>query len=195
MKKLILIFTLILLTLFTGCIGMDINQKIYRDQTTDVSIRFSADSQAILNMGKNELTKNISSDWVYSEDEKSFTFSKKRVDLKTLKSSSFGAARSPFSTAEFKEELKFPYYYYTYTFIEPAEPSKRKSTSINEYGEEFKNAVSLNYNLEVFGDIVETNGLKTGDNSVRFKLELEPDKDKKHYVVFKDFFLRTWLNI
>lgn len=193
--KLIFISTIVFIISFSGCVGIDLNQKIFRDETSDINLRFTAETPLILNALKDEVTKNLSSesDWVYSEDEKGFTLALKNTDIKTLKSSTMG--KGIFSQAELKKEFKFPYYYFTYSFIETANQVEEQKSTEPYDSEEFKKLVSINYNLEVFGDVVETNGLKTGENTVRFKLELEPNKDKKYYVTFKDFFLRTWLKI
>ncbi len=49
----------------------------------------------------------------------------------------------------------------------------------------------VGYSVEVFGKIVETNGLKSGPNKVRF--DIDPSKDGEYTLVFRDFFLASML--
>ena len=181
-------FSLIL----SGCVSVDTNQKIYRDETTDINVRITAESAFILNQVKDGMLDDLSSDWIYSEDGESFSISQKNVKIKSFKYSS--AEDSLFGTGELKKDFKFPYYYYTYSFINKVK-TDNQDAEVNEYAEKMKDLISISYNIEGFGEIEDSNGLKTSDKSVRFKLEFEPKTDTKYYVTFKDLFINNWFNI
>ena len=89
---------------------------------------------------------------------------------------------------EFKSEFIFPYYYYTYSFT-----IKNTNKQTTQYSEFTNSLISINYYVDVFGEIVETNGQKTSDNEALFNLNSASSEEKQYKVVFKDFFLFTWL--
>lgn len=178
-RKYLITGLLIMVIAATGCLNMDINHKLSRE-SNNITIKFSSDSPGVLNIGKNKLLedKNFMSNWKYTEDEKSFSINQ-NLEMKRLKNIKF------LSNAEFKKELKFPYYYYTYAFYSPEESNEE----IN--GKKLDDLLLINYNIEVFGDVVETNGIKIGDSSVKFKVDLGKTK---YYVTFKDLFIWSLLS-
>ncbi|MDD3629344.1 MAG: hypothetical protein PHN81_06190 [Actinomycetota bacterium] len=73
--------------------------------------------------------------------------------------------------------------------------SVHKNDGENLFGEDEADAMlgqlfKIGYTIEVFGKIVETNGNKINDNTVKFNIG--PDDLNLYYVKFKDFFLSNW---
>jgi hypothetical protein len=197
--NIIIIVLLIMSVFFSGCVSVDINQKMYRDESIDFSIKFSSESayvmamlkeEYILNMLKHEIakTEDFDSEWIYTEDFNSFIFSIEHLDIS--KNSDNAATEGLIFKPEMTKEFKFPYYYYTYSFVEKDILSTDLLAGYN-----FNEIIYVDYNVEVFGNVVDTNGLKTSKNSVIFKMSTDPNQDKRNYVTFKDIFIRTWLKI
>lgn len=204
MKSITLTITIMLImgVFLSGCVSIDMNQKIYRDGSIDFSITFSSEVPYVLNMMKDEIanTDDLDSEWIYTEDTNSFTLSAEHMYTKDIDRDSDNAKAGAFiSQPEITKEFKFPYYYYTYSFVEKAIlPEDEMSTSEFEDPSEFGNInelISISYNVETFGEVVDTSGLKTSENSARFRLSPEPEQEKRHYITFKDLFFRSWLKM
>ncbi len=71
---------------------------------------------------------------------------------------------------------------YSYAQVNELETSNELTDSIAQM---FK----IKYTVEVFGNVIETNGEQLDDNKVQF--EINPDEEGEYYIVFTDFFLAT----
>jgi hypothetical protein len=201
MKSIKSIITIILIigVFFSGCVSVDVNQKIYRDESIDISIKFSAESSYVMSMLKEdnmmdmlkqEITKygDSESEWTYTENFDSFTFSSEHLDLSNKLDDT--ATKHSILKPEITKEFKFPYYYYTYSFVKKDLVSDDLLALYN-----FNELIYIDYNVEVFGKIVDTNGLKINENEVLFKMSTDSNQNEINYITFKDIFLRTWLKI
>ena len=63
--------------------------------------------------------------------------------------------------------------------------------SSKQMEEQLGQLFKVGYTIEIFGKITETNGLKMGDNKVKF--DINPSKNGEYRIVFKDFFLASIL--
>jgi len=204
-KKIIFSLLIISLVLLSGCVQIDVYQKIKRSGNVDMSLTFKAESPMILNALKQdlEIDSSIQDKYTYEETDDSVTY--KFTDIDPLKDNLFKENEdSDTDTSmlnkdnyKFKKEFKFPYYYYTYEIdmtnenteeVEVQEDSLFDESEMDSmFGEMFK----IGYTVEVFGKIVETNGNKMDNNKVKFNIGM--DSDKVYYVKFKDFFLSSWI--
>ena len=180
-SAIVIIATLIFgnLLLLAGCGVVNIQQKLYRDGTFDISIEVNSQNEMFLNGMKNILEENpVFEKAVVTETDEGYRYTLNKV---TMESFYTGKGDSIFESIGIKKEFKFPYYYYTITL-----PNKGLEDS--EYG---AMAMSASYIIEPFGKIVDTNGVYTSDkkNQVKFNLL----KEKNYYVTFRDFFLMAWI--
>ncbi len=204
-----IIFTLLMLSvvLVSGCVQLDVEQKIKRNGNVDLSLIVKSESPTILNALKQnlEVAPSVQNKYTYEESDNSVTY--KFTDIDPTKDVLFKESEdSDMNTSmlfnkdnyNFKKEFRFPYYYYTYKIV-TEEKSENTNSDIEEnnllkeseidtmFGDMFK----IGYTLEVFGKIVETNGNRMDDNKVKFNIGLEDNK--VYYVEFKDFFISNWL--
>lgn len=193
MKKIILGFLVLSMFLISGCVQIDVYQKIKRNGNIDLSLTLKSESSMILNAMKQnlEVDPSVMEKYTYEEGTDSVTY--KFTDINPLKDNIFKQKEdSKTDTSmfnkdnfKFKKEFSFPYYYYTYG-INMGNGKSSSSKEENPFGEMFK----IGYTIEVFGTVVDTNGNKMADNKVKFNIN--PDEDKAYYVKFKDFFLASW---
>ncbi|RJQ21365.1 hypothetical protein C4580_02380 [Candidatus Woesearchaeota archaeon] len=195
MNKTAIAGSILILLLLTGCLQIDIQQKLKRSGKVDLSLTFKSDSTMILENMKEQFQVNpaITRKYTYSETEKSATYQFTDVDPQT---DSLFLSQGDEKTAAFmnkdsykiSREFKFPYYYFTYEIHFPV---KEQETEQDEFASGMASSLfKITYTVETFGRIIETNGNKMSDNAVKFDISLT--KDETHYVVFKDFFLFTW---
>ena len=121
-KKIIFSLLIISLVLLSGCVQIDVYQKIKRSGNVDMSLTFKAESPMILNALKQdlEIDSSIQDKYTYEETDDSVTY--KFTDIDPLKDNLFKENEdSDTDTSmlnkdnyKFKKEFKFPYYYYTY---------------------------------------------------------------------------------
>jgi len=196
-KKIISSLLILSIVLLSGCVQIDVYQKIKRNGNVDISLTFEAESPMILNTFKQdlEIDPSVQNKYTYEETDNSVTY--KFIDIDSNKDAIF-KENSMLNKDNYKEEFKFPYYYYTYEIdmtkenIEEVKPQNDEESLFNEsemdsmFGEMFK----IGYTVEVFGKIVETNGNKMDDNKVKFNIGT--NEGKIYYVKFKDFFLSNW---
>lgn len=194
------------LVLLSGCVQIDVYQKIKRNGNVDMSLTFKAESPMILNVLKQdlEIDPSIQDKYTYEETDNSVTYKFTNIDptkdvlFKETKDSDTDTSMLNKDNYKFNKEFKFPYYYYTYEIDMTNEDSEKIESKEDEeslfdesemdsmFGEMFK----IGYTVEIFGKIVETNGNKMEDNKVKFNIGM--DEDKVYYIKFKDFFLSSW---
>lgn len=170
---------LVSMLLLTGCGTINIHQKLYRDGTFDLSIESKSDNAMFLNLVKEGFEESpITEKAILIEDEEGFKYLLEKTSLEDISTES---KDSMFESIGIKKEFKFPYYYYTITL-------KNEGSEDPEYG---SMGMSVNYILEPFGKITDTNGVLLGEDKKTVKFNLMKTKD--YYVTFKDFFIPAWI--
>ena len=179
-RKRIVIFWLLLIALFlVGCGTININQKIYRDWSFDISIEVNSDNQAFLNLVKDGFEDNpITEKATIVEQESGFKYV---LEKATIEDISTEEGNSLFESIGIKKEFKFPFYYYTLSL-------KNKGSESEEFG---SFGMSFNYMIEPFGKITDSNGVYVGEDKRVVKFNLLKTKD--YYLTFRDFFLSSWI--
>ena len=195
--KLLLSALLCVMILVSGCVQIDVYQKIKRDGNVDMRLILKAESMMILNALKTDLEIDPSVQYTYKETDNSVIYEFSDIDPTEDVIFKKENAMSNKENYRFEKEFRFPYYYFTYEIdIQPEETAQDDSAFGSDafdsemdsmLGEMFK----IGYTVEVFGDIVETNGNRMSDEKVKFNIGLTDDK--VYYVKFKDFFLFTWI--
>lgn len=172
--------------LLCGCVTINLNHTLYRDGSFDLSIEVKSDNEMFLNVGKEKLEQfSDSSDFwginkgTLIENEEGIKYIFERMTFDNF-STEYG--NSLIESLGIKKEFKFPYYYYTITL-------KNEDDEDLEYYSEY--GVSLNYVLEPFGKIIDTNGIYVGEDKKAVKFNLL--RSKEYYVTFRDFFIFSWL--
>lgn len=193
-KKIFFLITIIIL-LFTGCVNIEVNQKIKRNGNIDLSIIFKSTNSFILESITQdfEINPDIENKAFFEKTENSVIFKFKNINPR--KESFFKKVDdddTPLLDQDnynFKKEFKFPYYYFIY------EIGEQKNDTIDEdlqkLGNLFDNMMKINFNIEVFGTIIETNGNQINKNKVSFESTLT--SEDYYYIKFRDFFLFTWI--
>jgi hypothetical protein len=203
-KKIILSILILSIVVLSGCVQVDVYQKIKRSGNVDMSLTFEAESPMILNTLKQdlEIDPSIQDKYTYEETDNSVTYRFTDIDLQ--KDNLFAEeVDSETDTSlldkenyDFKKEFKFPYYYYTYEIdmtkgnTEELDAQEESLFDDSEIDSLFGEMLTIGYTVEVFGTIVETNGNRMDDNKVKFNIGVNTDKE--YYVTFKDFFLSSW---
>ncbi|MDD5455953.1 MAG: hypothetical protein PHV30_02845 [Candidatus Margulisbacteria bacterium] len=194
MKKIIFLIVSVLTIFFlSGCVQIEVNQKIKRTSMIDLSIMFKAKSPEILNVVKQniQISPKIKAKFSQQETSASVTYKFRNFDpykdeLFDDKANLTPGIQSPLMNIEsyqFKKEFKFPYYVLTYSI-------NMNNVNGNNGGDLVTGGLRAGYTIRVFGKIIETNGSRIDKHTVKFDIGLY---DKKiYYVKFKDFFLITW---
>lgn len=183
-----LLTAVILMILVSSCVDVDVNHKIKRTgQDVKITIRVSGAYGSLL---LDKIQRNISNDplfrkCIFEEGTDYISWSCKDLDYTYSEDIPFEVFDP--KRARLTEELRFPYYYYTYNVVFTAMP---KQATNDRYSELWESLVDVKYYVEVFGEIVETNGQKTGPNTVLFTLS--PSKATTCNIVFRDLFIFTW---
>lgn len=179
--KLTVPFLIIFVVIISGCIDIELTQKINRDGSSDINISAKSESSIILRtFGKSLEESGLSIDRaITTEEENKITYSWENIYSKEA------ILSEPLNKTiiDVKKEFNFPFYYTTITLDNSDKGVIEKETS--NISEAILSMMNINYNLEVYGEIVDTNGIRLSDKKVRFDLL----KNKKYYVKFKDFFL------
>jgi len=178
MKRLVVILTLISMLLLSGCGTININQKLYRDGTFDLSIEVKSDNEMFINMVKEGFEESpVIEKATLIEQEDGLRYVLEKASFNDISTES---GDSMFESIGIKKEFKFPYYYYTINL-------KNKGAEDSEYG---SMGMSFNYVIEPFGKITDTNGVYVGEDKKSVKFNLMKSKD--YYVTFKDLFISSW---
>lgn len=207
LKKITIGIIVLSMLLISGCVQIDIYQKIKRNGHVDMSLTFKAESM-ILNAFKTniEVEPSMKSKYTYEETDDSVTY--KFTDIDPFKDNLFkqednGKTDTSMFNKDnyhFKKEFKFPYYYYTYEIeMKDTQQEESKPKTDNTEGmfdtsgleSAMSNMFKVGYTIEVFGKITGTNGNKMSDNKVKFNIGI--NENKKYYVTFRDFFISSWI--
>ncbi|MBI2124941.1 hypothetical protein HYU08_00120, partial [Candidatus Woesearchaeota archaeon] len=174
------IFVLVVALLLVGCGSISFVQKIYPDWTFDLSVEVSSDNEYFLNAARSSFEESPSFEKAtLVELDNGFRYNLEKVSVEETATSEQGAI---YESIGIKKEFKFPYYYYTITL-------KNKGIEDNEFG---SFGMSMDYNLEPFGKITDTNGVYIGDDKKSVKFNLL--KEKEYYITFRHFFLSSLLS-
>ena len=180
---------LLSVVLLSGCVQLDIYQKVKRNGYSDISITVKSEYPKILDSLKAglEVDPSMQDKYIYEEidDGVRYNFS----DVNTQKDTLFKGGETsdlPLNISNTKKEFKFPYYYYTVEITIPGEQSD-DVTDGSGNGDSV-----IGYTVEFFGEMVETNGHPMDDNKVKFNIVT--DENKIHYVKFRDFILTNWFS-
>lgn len=166
--------------LVTGCGTVNMYHKLHRDGTFDFSIGVKSDNEMFLNTMKSAFEESaLVEKATYIEKDDGFTYVLEKVTLEDV--SDEEEEESVLETIGVKKEFKFPFYYYTFTL-------KNKGTGDSEFG---SMGMALNYIVEPFGKITDTNGVFIGEDKKKVKFNLMKTKD--YYITFRDFFLFSWI--
>ncbi|MBU0979706.1 MAG: hypothetical protein KJ709_02785 [Nanoarchaeota archaeon] len=178
MRKIVIVIALISMLLLSGCGTININQKLYRDGTFDLSIEIKSDNEMFTNMVKEGFEESpVIEKATLIEQDDGFKYILEKASFEDVSTES---GDSMFESIGIKKEFKFPYYYYTITL-------KNKGSDDSEYG---SMGMSFNYIIEPFGKIIDTNGVYLGEDKKAVKFNLM--KSKEYYVTFKDLFISSW---
>lgn len=178
MKKLVILLALVSILILSGCGTVNINQKLYRDATFDLSIEVKSDNEMFVNMVKEGFEESpVIEKATLIEQEDGFKYILEKASFKDVSTES---GDSMFESIGIKKEFKFPYYYYTISL-------KNKGVENSEYG---SMGMSFNYIIEPFGKITDTNGVYVGEGKKSVKFNLMKSKD--YYLTFKDLFISSW---
>lgn len=187
----VLVFAfLALLVVLSGCVKMEASQKIRRSGASDFNFTVESEYLELMNFTPEAIGKMgfaVENGEVIEGDGK-LTVSWKDVYFPPVPTEAYGAdnasATALFGGAAVSRKFSFPYFLYSINF---SSRGLGGGSSENELAEQLMSGMRLDYRLETFGKIVETNGEKISDNSVRFDLK----KKGEYYVVFRDFFLSS----
>lgn len=207
-RHLVLAIIFCTIILLSGCITITMNQKLYRNGHFDYSITIPLNSQLKSMTGeiKEEMKvpEEYENNFELIETDTSLTFLFKDIDpqkMTSLFSEKSGSDRgvTPFdpSAVNFRKEFKFPYYVFTYEvkmdddkIEETSNDEDRNNSNSSFQMSGMDNIVTLEFIVETFGTVIQTNGEKISRNKVKFLLN---DDTKVLKIVFKDFFLVTLL--
>ena len=154
-RKFILLFLLIGVVFVSGCVSIDVEQKLKRNGSFDMDLTVStvAEYKSVLGSVRESLQvdDSIKDRFQYSETDTSITYSFYDIDPKkdtklfkkiggdvdTLEQLSEGVDYSIFDpdNVDFEKELKFPYYEYTYTL--DILPESREENNQTLSGDEY----------------------------------------------------------
>ena len=175
---------MITMILFSGCINLNITQKINRGGSSDINLTIKSENSMFLNYFKQNMENSSLAieKAIFSEGDNYISYYWKDVYPIAPKESNISIGK-----ISIYKEFKFPYYYITINF-DNSENLLEEYNETNNLTKEIFNSMKLNYDFEVYGKITDTNGIKLRDNKVRFDLL----KNKKYYVKFRDLFLTNW---
>lgn len=194
----VIVVSIVALILTSGCIDVDIHQKIKWGGSSDMTITIKSENSLFLDAIKKRVIVEGAgskfSDCVYTEDKNSFSYFCKNFVFVDQKEN----PKSPFKNIQLQKEFNFPYYYYTYSItwagVSTDELINEQDTELSKsITKQIIETAEFNYYVEVFGEIVDTNGQKTGTNEVMFSSNLFLPEEKKYTILFKDFFLLSGL--
>ena len=192
-KKLLFLLFLSVFVFLSGCIDVDVHQKLKRNGNMDLSITYSA-PPAVIELLRDSVNLEGSEVFKFKENEDSLSFVFKDIN-KDLNIGMFEGDEGELEEELFNpenfdlvREFRFPYYYFTYSIdLSRGEGSREVQGGIDDA---LGDVMSVTYTVEVFGRIVDTNGELLSNKEARFDL-VNPDEEFR--VVFRDFFFFTWV--
>lgn len=202
------IIVIIALILFvSSCANVEVSQKLYRNGNVDMVFNIYSrhdDAQKILKTPLNISTDTASKYTFEITDEGSkHIFNNLNLEddklLDPTNNSEYNLEIFNIDTYSLEKEFRFPYYYYTYSIRNPY-PNWDEVTERALKGEDFKDltsrfsepSLSSYVIVEVFGEIVETEGNITGQNIVEFEVDILYDNPEFYEIKFRDLFWNSW---
>ena len=181
---------LALCLLLSGCVTLQINQKLHRDGNVDMSVTFVASKEILTGFENITVNSAIRDRYTYTVNDGNLTYAFTDIppgtflfELEKGKPASFFGIES--YTVE--KEFHFPYYRYTYTL----KPASAFAGENNTQARAMLKVITMEYTVETFGTVTATSGTKIDDSTVQFTLD--PTSDLAYTIEFKDFFLWNWL--
>lgn len=183
MKKTLLLLIILSALLLCSCGTINLYQKLYRDGSFDLSFEVKSSSPEFLNLMKSSLEKNNNLKAKLIEEENGFKYVFDKTNFRDLPT---GNQLSSLESMGFKKEFKFPYYYYTLTLKNKGFDSSDADTGMSASSL----GMGLNYIIEPFGKITDTNGYLLGEDkqAVKFNLMIT----KEYYLTFRDNFISAY---
>ncbi|MFW5983325.1 MAG: hypothetical protein ACOCQ4_02400 [bacterium] len=170
MKKLFLVALIFGVLLLSACGTVDVEQKLYKDGTFDLSIEVTSENEMFIDLFEGQLNDLEGAE--LTELDNGVRYSYEGVSF------SNGEFNNSFSKMwGISKEYHFPYNHIILNF---------NNTVASEEEDSFGMDPEFYYTIEPFGKIVDTNGIYLEDKSkVRFDLM----KEKDYFIEFKYFCL------
>ena len=176
-RKSIVLACIVLLFLLTGCVTMEVEQKLYKDGTFDLTVTITSDNPEMVDFFSSSLTGMENATVTELEDGLRYEMKDLSLDREADDNSTFAERWG------IEKEFKFPHQYITFTYDNRGIGSERTSQMPGM-------TPDIDYVFEPFGKITDTNGIRIeGENKVKFNLM----KNKKYYVTFRYFCLFPFL--
>jgi hypothetical protein len=174
----------------SGCVSLNINHEIHKDGSSDIGINVESDSQMARNILKERFESSLAvENAVLEEADNSFTYQFENVYPQTQEERFSEAVETSSdqetdnSGFEYNRESGIVYTHFTLRMNSTGVDTSTSNYS-SQYGQlsdSLSSSMELNYNVDPFGEIVDTNGQRLSDGRVRFDLT----EDKNYYVEFK----------
>jgi hypothetical protein len=183
----------------SGCVSIDVNQEINKDGSSDIGIEVESDSQVARTTVKEAIESSMMvENAVLEEGDNSFAYKFEDVypqlqegRFSETVGSRASAAESSNSMFDYEKDSGLVYTRFTLRMNSTGfgnSNSMDGSSSGSEYaelgrqfGESLSSGMEFNYDINTFGTVVDTNGQKMSDGSIRFDLT----QDKNYYVEWK----------
>lgn len=186
----------------SGCVSLNVNHEIDKDGSSDIGIEVQSDSQLVRSSVKEQFESSFAvENAVLEEGDNSFTYRFENVYpqqqeekfSESLESSQeSGEEASDNSGFSYEKDSGLLYTHFTLRMNSTGFDSSDSNLSgeYSQLGESISSGIEMNYNVEPFGEVVDTNGQTLEDGSVRFDLT----EDKEYYVEFKALSADLWLS-
>lgn len=175
MNKIIILLLLFLLTIFNGCLNVNIEQEIKRNGSFNMEITFHSDiPMAVSNIEEElELNSALEEFVTIKTTSNSVTYIFTNVDptqnnlFINLNSSTSKSSLFKSKSYNLSKEFKFPFHYYRYEIKIPFDEENleagvnEENLFEDEFSEMFENLFNIGYNVKVFGKIINSNGGKS----------------------------------
>ena len=166
------IFLILLLTLaLTACGTVDVEQKLYKDGTFDLTLTITSENEMFMSLFTEEAGDLEGATVREVEGGVEYTFEGMDIADETLNDSFSGLWG-------IEKEFRFPYQYVTLSFDNDVEESPEEDI--------FGLTPKFYYTLEPFGKITDTNGVYSEDKS---KVRFDFMKNEEYFVTFRYFCL------
>lgn len=189
---------LALIVVSSGCVSLNINHEIHKDGSSDIGIQVDSDSELLRNSLKEQFETSFATEnAVLDEGDDSFTYRFENVYPQKQEqrfSDAFSSNELNSSATGFSYEKDSGLLYTHFTLRMNSSGVETSETDIGGQqdlgagegglggiGESLSSGVELNYNVDPFGEVVDTNGQELEDGTIRFDLTEEED----YYVEFK----------
>lgn len=176
-----------------GCVSINVNHDLKKDGSSDIAMEVQSDSQLLRNSLKESLRETLyTENAVLSEGEDSFKYSFEDVYVNGTVLENVGqeSGESPDVNTERESGLIYTTYRVEIDSegMKPSDLNMDSGLGTSGLGpspdtDSLTSGVELNYNVDPFGQVMETNGQRLEDGRVRFDLT----EDKDYYIEFRAF--------